>query len=392
MSSYFSFVATSPDLTSWRYPTTPISTASPSAQLYCVCQGAGILVAGGYDVANPSGPPIIYSTDDGATWTFCVGPTVYPSFGYCTNIAWNGTVFIAVGNFSVVGGGSTYWLTSVDGITWEAVNPVPGVDPYGLIGIVWAESAGVFVAIVRNGFGGNIFWTTSTGASGSWTGLGPSGGTAQGPANAIGWSGSLLIGGRSTNAHLWSSDLVTVTNVSIPEVFTAYGIVWGGGLWIVVGTSTGHNMLSSPDGVTWTDISATTPFSAAGSVFGVNYGDGVFLALADGSGGTYHALASTPNGSTWTAHSSPFDTGFFPTDVGGPAISAVWTGTRWVVVGVFESVSPPPPPPPTTAYNRMYPRDDKAALGTVRQKGGRGLPTSLQNSHRQGSRGTYALV
>lgn len=76
-----------------------------------------------------------------------------------------------------------------------------------------------------------------------------------------------------------------------------FGVAYGAGLWVVVGSS--GKIMTSPDGITWT--SRTSGVSDA--LYGVIYANSLFVAVgAKGSGNG--KIVTSPDGITWTTRSS----------------------------------------------------------------------------------------
>ena len=75
-----------------------------------------------------------------------------------------------------------------------------------------------------------------------------------------------------------------------------YGVAYGNGLFVAVGGLGFGTILTSPDGVSWTERTSGTynPLSS------VTYGNGTFVAV--GEGGT---ILTSPDGVSWTERASP---------------------------------------------------------------------------------------
>jgi hypothetical protein len=91
-------------------------------------------------------------------------------------------------------------------------------------------------------------------------------------------------------------------------------------------------------------------------------------------------------------YSVPITCTVIPHDPAGPNLfpnDIVYVGNVFVLdrAGCVGIVPPTPVVPPAT---RIKPRDDNLALGAVRQTGIGNIPSSRQNSYRQGTRGTYS--
>jgi hypothetical protein len=81
-------------------------------------------------------------------------------------------------------------------------------------------------------------------------------------------------------------------------------VCYGGGLWVAVGfrySPTGNytEILTSPDGATWTDVANTLTFNARGAC----YGNGLFVIVGDSG-----KIATSTDGATWTLQTSGVST------------------------------------------------------------------------------------
>jgi hypothetical protein len=77
-------------------------------------------------------------------------------------------------------------------------------------------------------------------------------------------------------------------------------VTYGNGLFVAIAqTGTGNRVMTSPDGITWTQRSTPTDRSW----ISVTYGNNLFVAVADG-GGTGNRVMTSPDGITWTARAS----------------------------------------------------------------------------------------
>jgi hypothetical protein len=99
-----------------------------------------------------------------------------------------------------------------------------------------------------------------------------------------------LIGKASSNPLLanwhWRNPL--------PQVNTLNSVSYGNGTFVAVG----NDILTSPDGVTWTLRNSGTD----ASLRGVTYGNGAFIAVGDNG-----TILTSPNGVTWTLRNSGTD-------------------------------------------------------------------------------------
>lgn len=78
------------------------------------------------------------------------------------------------------------------------------------------------------------------------------------------------------------------------------GITYGGGLFVAVGSTGGSNqVMTSPDGVTWT---LQTSAGSGHAWYNVTYGGGLFIAVSSSPG---NSVMTSPDGITWTMRSLP---------------------------------------------------------------------------------------
>ncbi len=330
-------------------------------------------------VAVGSPDTIIFSDDDGATWSTIVDPDL----GDLRDILWDGNQFIAVG--------STLFYSS-DGENWTAA----ASDAEGFTMNSLAPAAGGFVAVGKGG----VILTSGDGQS--WQRQGSS--LADKNLSAPLWDGSRFVVIESSRHVLTSSDglnwqaqainqpdpdffhfqelaydgsryvaisgargiytstdLINWTRASMERLqavihdgsqFIAVGrtgiysssdgetwqqvhaadnlndIAWNGSVYIAVGVgvSGGERILRSTDGQNWTGV---TP-SGTGSLYAVAWGNNRFVAT--GMAGSI--LVSTDGGETWTAHSNPIS--FL-----GNYDHLIWTGNQFVAISNAGLITSP---------------------------------------------------
>jgi hypothetical protein len=224
---------TSPGLT-WMQ----ITTSGISAELNAVVYAKGLFLTVGDGGA-------IHSSADLATWT--AGTSVNAQNLHA--VASNGSIFVAVGDAGTI-------ETSGDGITWTAAATVPMAN--NLYGVAYLSSGRWMAA----GAGGTLL--TSTDAS-NWT------------AEASGTTADL----RAAAYRPATTTTITIPTTTTTTIPAAYVVVGAGGM-----------VLSSPDGVTWTQQTSNT----AADLRALSSVPSQFLAV--GSGG---AVITSPDGLAWTA-------------------------------------------------------------------------------------------
>jgi len=286
-----------------------------------------------------------YTSDGGTTWSVVGGPAqtttqFFSKIGsvqnYVNNVVWNGTLFMAVGSYAaatsydgvnwttratglrtkysangvassalysaaygagtwVVGAYNSRLFTSTDdGATWTYQNGIYSINATStLYGVAYGNSR--FVAVSNNG---RTFYSTDGGVT--WALV------ASGVAitlNAITYGNSKFVTGGVSGSLLTSPDGITWTNYTSTITATTFGtntitgIAWSGTKFVVVG-GTGQ-ALTSPDGITWTYqgglVSVLT--EANSSIYSVTWTGAEFVAV----GGTSSAIVATsPDGITWT--------------------------------------------------------------------------------------------
>jgi hypothetical protein len=270
--------------------------------------------------------------------------------GFLQDVAWNGTLFVAVGG---IFSGPSVVMTSADGLQW-ATTPLP--SNVALSGVRWA--GGQWIGLSRVGGDSlNGIYTSMDGVN--WTkrlpDIDPAG---------VAWNGTryLAVGtainsapvmATSTDGVQWTVQ-PTVNNLPMLDVAS------DGQQWVVTswqGLIPAHSViLTSRDGVSWRGIDLPpgldlavairwtgTAFIAVGSSGYAASADGTTWAVNPGAdlravtwtGSNFVAVGSTsgtgqgsaeisPDGEVWAAATSPPN---------GPAAAAVWTGSQVVAVG-----------------------------------------------------------
>ena len=300
-----STILTSPDGNTWtiRYVYTSVPTA-----LRGVTYSGSQFVAVGYG-------GIILTSPNGITWTM----RQTNSSAALEDVAYGAGKYVAVGGYP-----SNAKLISTDGITWTTQLPASGTD-YNLYDITYGN--GQFVAVGYYGavltspnaiawtkryiglietmqgviYANNQFVTVGTSIRRStdgvtWQATSAPDGKSNLTSAAYGNGRYVVIGNSYSSTSsaqvLISTDGVTFNRIDFPTYPTPSDVVFGQNLFVSVDYY--GNILSSPDGLTWT-------FRKLGSSFkAITYGKGRYVAV-----GTGQAMMST-NGLTWTAATPTF--------------------------------------------------------------------------------------
>lgn len=275
--------------------TTGANSYSPNYMAY----GNGVIVL----IPTSSNTVIAVSSDNGATWTT---RQVAANINFYGIVFGNGVFAIAANN-----GTASYVYSSPDGITWTsklinaASSYVTGIA-YGN-GIFFAGGSISLLAVsydncqtfnevnISNSVNYNIS------VYGNGTLVSAKSGVAS--ATAIQYS----------NAPLYSSFSLAST-----PTMAVKSLAFGNGVFVALYTASTSDVVTSPNGITWTNQSAVLPASAAWT--SVTFGNGAFLAVA--STGT--VCATSTDGVTWVSRT-------LPAALGSPTV--VFTGRQFVASG-----------------------------------------------------------
>jgi len=226
------------------------------------------------------------------TATRPANPTAYQTLGYNTTIesheSWNGTAW--VGFFDPI---STEGDLVVGDATGQASRLGVGTDDQVLTVVsgspAWADG----------GAGGNYYNITAAGTYTVDLAAGLYGYASTAPITV---GGVLLSGNGLANYASTITSIITTNGVDWTTRTSGfgttdiYGVTYGDGLYIAVGDS--GKLTTSTDGTTW-----TTRTSGFGStrIRGVTYGDGLYVAVGDDG-----KLTTSTDGITWTTRTSGF--------------------------------------------------------------------------------------
>jgi PKD domain len=220
-------LATSPNGLTWTAATSEPGFNSVS----------GLAWNGSMWVAVGSGQlgPLFATSLDGQSWTAATTPG---SAGGGHTVAWNGSYWLAGIQFLGM-------VRSTDGQNW-VLQPSPFDDPGEVRAIAWN---GTLWTAVGEGQNGPVIATSPDGVA--WTEYT----VALTVLRAVTWSGTTWMAGgmggvaSSPNGNVW-----TVVSIPGAEVF---GITWTGTEWIGVGRdAAGSAVFNSPDGANWTSTNS----------------------------------------------------------------------------------------------------------------------------------------
>jgi uncharacterized delta-60 repeat protein len=200
----------------------------------------------------------------------------------------NGVAF-GNGTFVAVGDNGTIF-TSPDGIAWTQRFPTLA---YSLNGITYGYASGtgdIFIAVGDHGTiltsPDGISWTPKTsGKTGDLNGIAYGNGTFVAVGDTL-TSGVIL---TSTDGNTWTPQGGSLVSRLLN------GVTYGGGTFVAVGQTTVRRILilTSPDGITWTQQAVPPPYFVP--LYGVTYGNGTFVTVGD-----YARILTSPDGVNWT--------------------------------------------------------------------------------------------
>jgi len=269
----YSTFLTSPDGQSWTPHPVPTVGSGGNAILYGVTYGASGYVAVGYIGA-------VFTSPDGGTWT----SRQMASSRFFNGLSFDGTRYCAVGEYGAA-------ARSADGATWTNVATPPsspGSGYYPSLAAV-AHGPGLFVAV-----GGAILTSPDCG---TWTSRPYSLPVTQYAWSwfddvAFGGSRYVAVGQKYTGTTYLpmiqtSTDGLTWADVELPGVPAAElkAVGYGAGRYVTIGnleSGGGFLVLTSEDGLHWTQRPNQISEWRWSSVTGLRYGGGSFVVSVDG--------------------------------------------------------------------------------------------------------------
>ena len=278
LSSYSSavkFTTASAAGVTWSYK------AIPSPALRGAAYGAGKWVLVGYGAGGWTGEGSIWTTTDFQSFTQQADRFSH-TMGMLWSVIWTGSKFVSVG-FDIDGADQTgKIMVSADGITWTAIPTTAAPKD-----VAWNGTRLVAVGYDTSNL--PYSWVSTNGGT-TWT------------RTAI---PSTVVGG-----------LLTV------EWHAGLGLFIAGGMGTDRAEFTSPGMASSPDGVTWTAITAP---AGMGMIREISTNGTMLVAVGHTSAGTETAgaICTSTDGKTWTKRSFS----------GGVLTSVISSNNQWVVCG-----------------------------------------------------------
>ena len=236
---------------------------------------------------------------DGISWTLTNTSTAYPSGFY--GLAYGAGVWVA----GTLGDSPSYRIfTSTDnGTTWTGRSSPFGASD-GVQSITYGN--GVFVA-----YGGMDSYKLATSTNGTtWTNRTlPTGLTSNDVAYVSFVNGKFFMTNTYPRAYISTTGTswTAITGGIIP---TSINIVYGNGIYVMLGNSSGYGVATSTNGTTW--VTYPNAIKNAGITTNVDmrditYADGLFVAV-----GNLGTVLTSEDGINWTKKTSPnFGTTYF---------------------------------------------------------------------------------
>lgn len=105
---------------------------------------------------------------------------------------------------------------------------------------------------------------------------------------------------------IWRRRELIWTSQQTPADIQWNSVTYGNGLFVAVASSGTNRVMTSPDGITWTQRFSALNFNGTTELplLSVAYGNNIFVAVGWGTG--YTETMSSPNGIAWTARSIPY--------------------------------------------------------------------------------------
>jgi hypothetical protein len=270
-------------------------------------------------------------------------------------IAWSGTQLVAISSdqyYQILNPLSVNLLfSSPDGVNWtQHLGPYQSPD---LSGITWTGSQ--FYVVGQGG----IFLSSPDGAA--WTGMNPAGpitmqAVAASPARLVAVGGTTTTG--TVGAPIQASQDGITWNAVSPPAWTGvdffWDVIWNGSQFVAVGGTTPYPTIltaglaaTSPDGLTWTLHSSPQYMEHviwSGSQF-----------VAEGPS----VIQTSPDGVNWTSATSA-------TPGGDTAVEVVWSGSKFTAVTAGNTIIESPDGISwTTAYSAPGALNCIAWSGTI---------------------------
>jgi hypothetical protein len=257
------------------------------------------VVLGGYSATNR----VIYSSD-GINWTASAsGNTLLGGAG--VRVAWNGTVFVATGQY-----GSNGVITSIDGVTWTASssgNAILGTSCAAVASRFPLSLTYINREVTSNFCVGAVGYILLYSYDSIQWYKSPTAPFTSGGVRTIAWNGLMWVAGAtgvsSTSTFAYSFDgIIWTASASGTAILNqrVWSVAWSGNIWVAAGLGSSSSLAYSYDGINWT--ASSSAYAIQTEIVGLAWNGSMWLAglnkliySADGiTWGT--ALATIPGG------------------------------------------------------------------------------------------------
>ncbi|NBV76261.1 MAG: hypothetical protein EBR59_09985 [Methylococcaceae bacterium] len=380
------------------YSTDPSGNSWVAGSANFFTTGRAVAWTGTWWVATGDGGAIAYSTD-GINWSnfnynLISGLADNPS-NYISSVKWNGIYWVATGFKNTDSNGcllysvdGKYWtetldskfltyIDSINAIGWTSnvsniniKHPIVAVGTgtnspiaYSMDGYKWINvGAGIFTTGYAVAWNGTMWVAVGAGSNSiaysydglNWVGLGTSIVTS-GDGKCIAWNGTMWFAGFTDGTLAYSYNGVIWSIVSSSGLTSCNAIVWNGIQWCAGGDATSNPIITSTDGLTWTqqtnsltscnDIKSNGQLWIAVGTNGIiySYDSNTWYAIAEvtfaisavawngkmwvaGGASSANNLLYSANGIAWTSLTNTI----FATS----CTAIAWTGDKWIVGGL----------------------------------------------------------
>lgn len=252
----------------------------------------------------------ILSSPDGVHWSASASAVSARLSG----VTWSASksLFVAVGGDG--GSSPAVILTSPDGLAWSARSAGTNLP---LVSVTWAGTQ--FVAVSSSSSLSLAVSLTSPNGT-DWTVHA----TTIDSFTSVGSSDTQIVAGGANKLYT-SSDGITWTQCLCGPITNIFGVAWSGNKFVAVGGSVDSDILTSTDGINWDSQTVPPPTAfdqprnQFGTVGSVSWSGKQFIATADGG-----LIITSPDGVTWTNQSSGSSQSL---------AAATWTGSQYIAVG-----------------------------------------------------------
>lgn len=111
----------------------------------------------------------------------------------------------------------------------------------------------------------------------------------------------VMVGDNTTSSAAIMRGASSTAETSTTPSGTYLDVAYGNDIFVSVGFGGTNDLMSSPDGVTWTARTSV----ASNDWISVSYGNGLFVAVSSGSGNLTNSVMTSLDGITWTARTIP---------------------------------------------------------------------------------------